>query len=77
VTAAALLSCVAVGALGASSIVFVKWLGIGTAAAVLLDETIVRALLLPALPGVLQGRTWWAPAPLRPLHARFSAAGDP
>jgi RND superfamily putative drug exporter len=75
VTAAALLVCVAIGALGASSIVFVKWLGIGTAAAVLLDATIVRALLLPALLGVLQRRTWWAPRPLRALHARFSDAG--
>jgi RND superfamily putative drug exporter len=70
VTAAALLFCVAVGAFATSSIVFVKLLGVGTALAVAIDATIIRALLVPALMALLGRWNWWAPPPLRRLHAR-------
>jgi len=53
VTAAALLFCVAIGAFATSGVEFVKVLGLGTAAAVALDATIVRALLVPALMALL------------------------
>ena len=43
----------------------------GTALAVAIDATFVRALLVPALMGLLGERTWWAPRPLRRLHARI------
>ena len=36
-------------------------LGIGLAAAVLVDATIVRAVLLPAAMAVLGRRNWWLP----------------
>jgi RND superfamily putative drug exporter len=39
---------------------------------VLIDATIVRALLVPALMTLLGERNWWAPRPLRRLHARFA-----
>jgi RND superfamily putative drug exporter len=71
VTAAALLFCVAIGAFATSQIVFIKELGIGTALAVLIDATIVRALLVPSLMELLGRRNWWAPRPLRRLHQRF------
>ncbi|MDQ3676446.1 MAG: MMPL family transporter [Actinomycetota bacterium] len=74
VTAAALLLCVAIGAFATSEIVFIKQLGVGTAAAVLIDATIVRALLVPALMKLLGERNWWAPAPLRRLHARLGVS---
>lgn len=70
ITAAALLFCVAVGAFVTSHIFFIKQFGAGTALAVAIDATIVRALLVPALMGLLGDRTWWAPGPLRRLHAR-------
>jgi putative drug exporter of the RND superfamily len=72
VTSAALLFCVAIGAFSTSRIVFVKELGIGTALAVLVDATIVRALLVPSLMALLGEWNWWAPAPLRRLHARLA-----
>ncbi len=72
VTAAALLFCVAVGAFATSQIVFLKQLGIGTALAVLIDATIVRALLVPALMALLGDRNWWAPRPLARLHNRLT-----
>ena len=70
ITAAALLFCVAVGAFATSHIFFIKQFGVGTALAVAIDATFVRALLVPALMGRLGERTWWAPRPLRRLHAR-------
>jgi uncharacterized membrane protein YdfJ with MMPL/SSD domain len=69
ITAAALLLCVAIGAFVTSHIFFIKQLGVGAALAVAIDATVVRALLLPALMGLLGERTWWAPRPLRRLHA--------
>jgi RND superfamily putative drug exporter len=62
---------VAIGAFATSSIAFVKELGVGTALAVLIDATIVRALLVPSLMELLGRRNWWAPRPLRRLHQRF------
>jgi uncharacterized membrane protein YdfJ with MMPL/SSD domain len=72
VTAAALLLAVAIGAFATSKIVFLKEIGLGTAAGVLLDAFVVRALLVPALMGLLGRWNWWAPAPLRRLHARLT-----
>ncbi|HEY3865703.1 MAG TPA: MMPL family transporter [Solirubrobacteraceae bacterium] len=71
ITAAALLFCVAVGAFVTSHIFFIKQFGVGTALAVAIDATFVRALLVPALMGKLGERTWWAPRPLRRLHTRI------
>jgi uncharacterized membrane protein YdfJ with MMPL/SSD domain len=71
VTSAALLFAVAVGAFATSQIVFIKELGIGTALAVLLDVSIVRALLVPSLMELLGSANWWAPGPLRRLHERI------
>jgi uncharacterized membrane protein YdfJ with MMPL/SSD domain len=71
VTAAALLFCVALGAFTTSHIYFVKQLGVGVPLAVAIDATVVRALLVPALMGRLGEWTWWAPRPLRRLHARI------
>ena len=72
VTAAALLFCVAIGAFATSQIIFIKEVGIGTALAVLIDATIVRALLVPSLMELLGRWNWWAPKPLRRLHERLA-----
>ncbi|HWM64100.1 MAG TPA: MMPL family transporter [Solirubrobacterales bacterium] len=71
VTAAALLFAVAIGAFATSQILFVKENGVGTALAVLIDASIVRALLVPSLMELLGKWNWWAPAPLRRLYERF------
>ncbi len=71
VTAAALLFAVAIGAFVTSQIVFIKELGLGTALAVLIDASIVRALLVPSLMELLGKWNWWAPRPLRRLHERI------
>jgi RND superfamily putative drug exporter len=79
VTAAALLFAVAMGAFATSKIIFIKENGVGTALAVLIDASIIRALLVPSLMELLGKWNWWAPAPLRKLHERWgiSEAGTP
>ncbi len=76
VTAAALLFCVAIGAFATSRIVFIKELGVGTAAAVAIDATLVRALLVPSLMELLGRLNWWAPRRLRRLHERLGLRED-
>jgi uncharacterized membrane protein YdfJ with MMPL/SSD domain len=76
VTAAALLFAVAIGAFGTSQIVFIKELGIGSALAVLIDASVIRALLVPSLMGLLGPRSWWAPRPLRWLYQRIGLQED-
>jgi uncharacterized membrane protein YdfJ with MMPL/SSD domain len=71
VTAAALLFAIAIGAFATSQIIFIKENGIGTALAVLLDASIIRALLVPSLMELLGRWNWWAPRPLRRLHHRI------
>jgi uncharacterized membrane protein YdfJ with MMPL/SSD domain len=71
VTAAALLFSIAIGAFVTSEMVFIKELGLGTALAVLIDATIIRALLVPALMTLLGTWNWWTPAPLRRLHRKI------
>ena len=58
-------------AFATSKIIFIKENGIGTALAVLIDASIIRALLVPSLMELLGKWNWWAPAPLRRLHERF------
>ncbi len=71
ITAASLMLAVAIGAFATSQVVFLKEVGVGTAAAVLIDAFIVRALLVPSLMALLGHWNWWSPAPLAKLHARI------
>jgi RND superfamily putative drug exporter len=73
VSAAAVLLAVALGAFMTGKVVFLKELGLGAVAAVLIDAFVVRALLVPALMNLLGGATWWSPAPLRRLHDRLAS----
>jgi uncharacterized membrane protein YdfJ with MMPL/SSD domain len=70
VTAAALLFAVAIGAFVTSEVVFIKELGLGAALAVLIDASIIRALLVPSLMELLGDANWWAPRPLRRFYDR-------
>jgi uncharacterized membrane protein YdfJ with MMPL/SSD domain len=71
VTAAALLFAIAVGVFATSQIIFIKENFIGVALAVLIDASLIRALLVPSLMELLGKWNWWAPKPLRRLHERF------
>jgi uncharacterized membrane protein YdfJ with MMPL/SSD domain len=74
ITAAAILLAVVFLAFTSSSIFFMKEVGFAQAVAVLIDASIIRALLVPALMRLLGRWNWWAPRPLRRLHARLGFA---
>ena len=66
ITAAAVMIAVVFLAFGVSSVFFMKQIAVGMAVGVLLDATVVRALLVPSLMRLLGEWNWWAPAPLPP-----------
>jgi len=61
ITAAALLLAAVFAAFMTSGVTAIKMIGFGTAFAVLLDATIVRALLVPALMRLFGEFNWWGP----------------
>jgi RND superfamily putative drug exporter len=71
VSAAAIMLAVALGAFLTARVVFLKELGLGAAAAVLIDAFLVRSLLVPAVMRLLGHAAWWSPRPLRRLHQRL------
>jgi putative drug exporter of the RND superfamily len=71
ITAAALMIAVVFLAFGVSSVFFMKEIAVGMAVGVLLDATVVRALLVPSLMRLLGDWNWWAPAPLRRIYLRL------
>jgi len=77
VTAAALLMAVVFAAFVAGGFSPVKQVGLGLALAVLLDATVVRMLVVPAVMTVMGRGNWWAPAPLRRLHTRLALHDEP
>src|SRR5258706_5501241 len=71
ITSLALLLVIVVGAFSASGITFIKLLGVGMIVALIVDATIVRVLLVPAVMRLLGRANWWAPRPLRRLYGRY------
>jgi uncharacterized membrane protein YdfJ with MMPL/SSD domain len=61
ISSAALILLVVIGAFAAGELVFVKEIGVGMSAAIALDVTLVRALLVPATMRLLGDWNWWAP----------------
>jgi RND superfamily putative drug exporter len=71
ITSAALLIVIVFAGFVAGDILIIKEMGVALVAAVVIDATLVRMLLVPATMTLLGRANWWAPAPLRRLHARF------
>jgi uncharacterized membrane protein YdfJ with MMPL/SSD domain len=67
ITAAAILFAVAMGSFVFSQMVFIKEVAVGTALAVLVDATLVRTFLMPALMQLCGEVAWWSPGPLARL----------
>jgi RND superfamily putative drug exporter len=74
VTAAAALLALVFFSFVTSGISFIKLLGLGTGLAVLVDATLIRGALVPSFMRLMGTANWWAPGPLRRLHARFGLA---
>jgi uncharacterized membrane protein YdfJ with MMPL/SSD domain len=71
ITAAALIMAISFAALMAAQVSFMRLFGFGLTVAVLVDATLVRMLLVPALMHVVGRANWWVPKPLARLHERF------
>ena len=72
VTAGALVMAITFAGLIASQVSFLRLFGFGLTLAVLVDATIVRSVLLPALMVLLGRWNWWAPEPLARFHERLT-----
>jgi RND superfamily putative drug exporter len=71
ISAAAVMIAVVFAAFAVSPVFFMKQIAVGMSLAVIIDATIVRALLVPSLMRLLGEANWWAPGPLRRFHDRF------
>jgi RND superfamily putative drug exporter len=71
ITSAALLLIVVTAAFSLSGITFIKLIGVAMIIAIVVDATVVRALLVPATMRLLGRANWWAPPGLRNLYARY------
>jgi len=79
VTSAAAIMVAVFAVFATLSMTTFKQLGVGLAVAILLDATVVRAVLLPSLLSLLGDRTWWLPAWLSflPDHSSTQPAPAP
>jgi uncharacterized membrane protein YdfJ with MMPL/SSD domain len=71
ITGAALIMATVFFSFGLAEAVVIKAIGLGMGLAVLVDATIVRALLVPATMRLMGDWNWWAPKPLARLHRRL------
>ncbi|KAA0023333.1 MMPL family transporter [Antrihabitans cavernicola] len=71
ITAAALILIVVTGAFGFSEIVLMKYIAFGLIAALVLDATVIRMLLVPAVMKMLGDDCWWAPAWMQRIQQRI------
>jgi RND superfamily putative drug exporter len=71
VSAAAVMISVVFLAFAVSPVWLMKQVSLGQAVGVLIDATIVRALLVPALMRLFGEWNWWAPAPLKRIQRRY------
>lgn len=71
VTAAAVVISIVFLAFMASDIAMVKAYGLGLPLVVLMDATLIRGVMLPAVLRILERFVWWAPPALKRIHERF------
>jgi len=73
ITGAALIMATVFFGFGVARTVMIKEMGIGMGIAIVMDATIIRALLVPATMRLLGDWNWWAPRSLRRLWERLRA----
>src|SRR5438552_4062893 len=71
ITGAALIMATVFFGFGAARAVMIKEMGIGMGIAIVMDATVIRALLVPATMRLLGDWNWWAPGPLKRLWERL------
>jgi len=76
ITCAALIMVSVFAAFILSDVIVVKMLGLGLAVSVLVDATIVRLLLVPAVMTLLGARAWWLPRWLDRILPHIDTEGE-
>ncbi|MGW8592775.1 MMPL family transporter [Dietzia sp. NPDC055877] len=71
ITSAALILIVVTGAFAFSEIVMMKYIAFGMIAALILDATVIRMLLVPAVMQMLGPDCWWAPKWMKRIQERI------
>lgn len=71
ITAAALILIVVTGAFGLSEIAMMKYIAYGMIAALIIDATVIRMLLVPSVMRLLGEDCWWAPAWMKRIQRRI------
>ncbi|MEV6772330.1 MMPL family transporter [Nocardia sp. NPDC051030] len=74
ITAAALILLVVTGAFAFSDLVMMQYVAYGMIAALFIDATLLRMLLVPAVMKLLGDRCWWAPAWLKRVQQKIGLA---
>jgi uncharacterized membrane protein YdfJ with MMPL/SSD domain len=72
ITSAALFLCVVIGSFGLTDLTVMRFMGVGLVLGLIVDATIIRMLLVPAVVKLMGEANWWVPRPL----ARLGATGD-
>ncbi|MFI6428754.1 MMPL family transporter [Rhodococcus oryzae] len=72
VTAAATLLILVTGAFTLSDLSVMRFIGVGMIVALIIDATVVRMLLVPALVKLMGEANWWAPASMVRLRERVN-----
>lgn len=76
ITGAAAIMVAVFSAFGLAEVLLIKAIGIGLALAILIDATLMRMLIVPAVMRILGRLNWWAPRPLALLHRRLGLADN-
>jgi RND superfamily putative drug exporter len=74
ITAAAVIMSISFAALAAANVSFMRMFGVGLTLAILVDGTIIRTVLVPAVMHLMGRLNWWAPKPLARLHDRIGVS---
>ncbi|MEJ3748783.1 MMPL family transporter [Actinomycetes bacterium KLBMP 9797] len=71
ITSAAVILALSFSLYATGRVMYLQMIGVGVAVAILVDATIIRAVLVPAFMRLAGRANWWAPGPLRRLHRRI------
>jgi len=71
ITAAAVLLITVVAGFATGGVTVIKTIGVGMIVAIIVDATLVRALLVPGTMRLLGRWNWWVPGPLGRLYGRY------
>jgi trehalose monomycolate/heme transporter len=77
ITAAALLLITVVAGFATGGVTVIKTIGVGMIVAIVVDATLVRALLVPATMRLLGRWNWWAPGFLGRFYSRYGIHETP